>query len=148
MSSPPPFHLAFPVTDLASTREFYVDRLGCEVGRQSREWIDFNFFGHQLSAHLVRAEAETDPTNTVDGKAIPVRHFGAVLPWDQWEQLGETLTAAGVEFLHRPQVRFAGKQGEQSTFFIRDPSGNVLEFKAFRDPDQLFTSGDPETDHD
>lgn len=140
----PPFHLAFPVTDLDATKTFFVEQLGCKVGRHSSEWIDFDFFGHQLSAHLVGKESGQDPTNPVDGKAIPVRHFGAVLAWETWEQLAAKLTAGGVEFVHRPQVRFAGKPGEQGTFFIRDPSGNVLEFKAFHDSSQLFTSGDPE----
>ncbi len=138
MSSIPPFHLAFPVTDLAATQRFFVDLLGCRVGRQTAAWIDFDFFGHQLSAHLVPGAPEADPNNPVDGKAIPVRHFGAVLPWEQWQALGQKLTQAGVEFLHRPQVRFAGKPGEQGTFFVRDPSGNVLEFKAFHDPSLLF----------
>lgn len=144
MPAIPPFHLAFPVTDLETTRVFFVERLGCQVGRQSEEWIDFDFFGHQLSAHLVAKEPDQDPTNPVDGKAIPVRHFGAVLPWATWEQLAAKLTAAGVPFVHRPQVRFAGKPGEQGTFFVRDPSGNVLEFKSFQDPTQLFHSGAPE----
>ncbi|MCA9545321.1 MAG: VOC family protein [Myxococcales bacterium] len=136
----PPFHLAFPVADIEATRAFYAGRLGCVVGREAERWIDFDFFGHQISAHL-RPEAlrpAGDPTNPVDGDAVPVRHFGAVLPWPEWEALAARLEAAGVAFLIAPRVRFAGKVGEQGTFFVQDPSGNALEFKSFRDESRLF----------
>lgn len=136
----PPFHLAFPVRDLSATRAFYAGQLGCVVGREAERWIDFDFFGHQISAHL-RPEAlrpAGDPTNPVDGDAVPVRHFGAVLPWSRWEALGDRLKAEGVAFLIEPRIRFAGEVGEQGTFFLQDPSGNALEFKSFRDPSQLF----------
>lgn len=133
----PPFHLAFPVTDLAQTRDFYEGVLGCAVGRHAPRWIDFNFFGHQISAHLSET-ADPGPCNEVDGQQVPVRHFGAVLPWVEWEALAERLRGAGVSFLIEPATRFEGQTGEQGTFFIRDPSGNALEFKTFRDPAQLF----------
>lgn len=132
-----PFHLAFPVTDLEATRGFFVQTLGCTVGRESERWIDFDFFGHQISAHLVDEQAP-EPCNEVDGKSVPVRHFGAVLPWEDWHRLADRVRAAGAEFLIGPYIRFAGQPGEQATFFIRDPSGNALEFKSFRDPDRLF----------
>ncbi|HVS17242.1 MAG TPA: VOC family protein [Planctomycetota bacterium] len=133
----PPFHLAFPVTDLARTRAFYADLLGCPVGRSSERWIDFDFYGHQISAHLV-AESAQAATNEVDGDDVPVRHFGAVLPWERWEALHRRLAAVGVAFRIAPRVRFAGEIGEQGTFFVLDPSGNALEFKTFRDPARLF----------
>lgn len=134
-----PFHLAFPVLDLEATRRFFVSVLGCSVGRESQRWIDFDFYGHQISAHLVAAAA-AEPTNEVDGKAVPVRHFGVVLPWDDWHVLVERVRAAGADFLIGPYIRFQGEPGEQATFFIRDPSGNALEFKSFRDPAQLFAT--------
>jgi len=133
----PPFHLAFPVTDLAATERFYVELLGCRVGRRDLRWIDFDFFGHQISAHLVDASEAVD-ANEVDGDQVPVRHFGAVLPWDAWEAMAGKLEAAGVAFLIAPRVRFEGQPGEQGTFFVRDPSGNALELKSFRDPADLF----------
>jgi extradiol dioxygenase family protein len=132
-----PFHLAFPVTDLAAARAFYGGLLGCPEGRSSPEWIDFDFFGHQIVAHLAQAETAT-VTNLVDGKDVPVRHFGIVLPWDDWHDLAARLRNAGVEFVIAPGIRFAGKVGEQATMFFLDPAGNALEFKAFRDPTQLF----------
>ncbi len=135
----PPFHLAFPVHDLDEARAFYQELLGCTVGRESGRWIDFNFFGHQITAHLSRGTGAA-PTNPVDGEAVPVRHFGAILDMPGWRSLAERLEAAGVEFLIRPQVRFAGREGEQATFFIRDPSGNALEFKAFSDPSRIFST--------
>ena len=137
MTALAPFHLAFPVTDLAAARSFYGDLLGCREGRSSVDWIDFDLYGHQIVAHLAPPEAET-ATNIVDGKDVPIRHFGVVLPWDEWHTLAERLTAAGVTFVIEPGVRFAGKVGEQATMFFRDPSGNALEFKAFRNPDHLF----------
>lgn len=137
MSALAPFHLAFPVTDLAAARSFYGGLLGCREGRSSNEWVDFDLYGHQIVAHLAPAEVEA-ATNRVDGHAVPVRHFGVVLPWEEWHTLAERLTAAGVTFVIEPGIRFAGKVGEQATMFFCDPSGNALEFKAFRNPEQLF----------
>jgi extradiol dioxygenase family protein len=134
----PPFHLAFPVKSLAETRAFYGELLGCREGRSARTWVDFDFFGHQLSAHLVEAAGASTPTNEVDGDDVPVRHFGVVLPLEQWERLSARLRAAGAVFRIEPHVRFAGETGEQSTFFLDDPSGNALEFKAFRAAERLF----------
>jgi hypothetical protein len=134
----PPFHLAFPVRDVDSTRAFYAGVLGCPVGRASERWIDFDFFGHQLSAHV--AAADVLATNAVDGDDVPVRHFGVVLTLERWRELAERLRAAGVEFLIEPRIRFRGEVGEQATLFLRDPSGNALEFKAFADPARLFRS--------
>ncbi|MFQ5843417.1 MAG: VOC family protein [Planctomycetota bacterium] len=134
----PPFHLAFPVRDLASTRAFYAGILGCREGRRAERWIDFDFGGHQLSAHLRPEEAGAVASNEVDGDAVPVRHFGLVLGWDEFQRMAGRLRAAGVEFLIEPRIRFEGGPGEQATLFVRDPSGNALEFKAFRDPDRLF----------
>ena len=139
MSEPIPFHLAFPVRDLASTRSFYAGLLGCPVGRSAERWIDFDFFGHQLSAHVAEA-ATAVPTNEVDEDDVPVRHFGVVLHMQEWEDLAERLRRGGVQFLIEPRVRFRGEIGEQATFFVRDPSGNALEFKAFADPARLFRS--------
>lgn len=133
-----PFHLAFPVTDLKQTRIFYEDLLGCEIGRTSERWIDFNFFGHQLSAHLVDHQGTDEPTNHVDGKDVPVKHFGAILEWTQWEQLAEKLQAEGIDFVIAPYIRFKGEVGEQATMFFLDPSGNAIEFKSFKDFDQIF----------
>jgi len=133
----PRFHLAFPVTDLVEAREFYVGVLGCVVGREDGRWIDFDFHGHQITAHLVDRLSEPD-LNPVDGDAVPTRHFGAILPWDGWHELTERLTDLGVDFLIPPRVRFAGQVGEQATMFLHDPSGNAIEFKAFRDEDRLF----------
>ncbi len=132
-----PFHLAFPVTDLEETRAFYGGLLGCREGRSAERWIDFDFFGHQISAHLAPPQAEI-PRNEVDGDQVPVRHFGAILAWKHWEALAERVRSAGHPFLIEPRVRFQGEVGEQGTFFVRDPSGNALEFKAFRDPSRLF----------
>ncbi|MBX7194941.1 MAG: VOC family protein [Sandaracinaceae bacterium] len=141
MSTPIPFHLAFAVTDLEATRRFYVEVLGCRVGREDvahRRWIDFDFFGHQISAHLVDAALAPSETNPVDGDDVPARHFGAVLPWAEWHAMAERLRAAGTAFVIAPRIRFAGEVGEQATFFLRDPSGNHLEFKSFADPSRLF----------
>lgn len=133
-----PFHLAFPVTDLNQARTFYGGLLGCAEGRSDKEWIDFNFFGHQIVAYLAPAEAGKSATSGVDGDAVPVRHFGLVLPLDEWEKLRDRLVAAGTKFIIEPQVRFVGEIGEQSSMFFLDPSGNALEFKAFKDPSKLF----------
>lgn len=133
-----PFHLAFPVRDIASTRAFYEGLLGARVGRQAERWIDFDFWGHQLSAHV--AEIDAVGTNAVDGEDVPVRHFGVVLPWADWHALADRLTAAGTAFRIAPGIRFVGEVGEQATFFILDPSGNALEFKSFRDPERMFAS--------
>ena len=130
--------MAFPVRDLEETRTFYIDALGCTIGRESKDWIDFDFFGHQISAH-VREDALTgDPSNAVDGDAVPVRHFGCILDMDSWHQLREKVTRYGVQFIVGPKVRFVDKPGEQATMFLLDPSGNALEFKAFADMSQIF----------
>ncbi len=130
------FHLAFLVRDLDETRAFYGDLLGCRMGRSAPTWQDFDLFGHQMSAHLGAPPASGG--GAVDGKTVPVPHFGAVLPWDAWRALADRLEAAGTPFLLAPEIRFAGQPGEQGTFFVRDPSGNALEFKGFRDFDGLF----------
>jgi hypothetical protein len=132
-----PFHLAFPVRDLAEARAFYGRVLGCPEGRSSDRWVDFDFFGHQIVAHL-SGGAGGDPTHDVDGVQVPVRHFGVVLPWEEFPAMERRLRERGVPFLIEPRIRFRGKPGEQATMFVRDPSGNALEFKAFRDPARLF----------
>ena len=134
----PPFHLAFPVHDLALARAFYGDLLGCPEGRSSQEWIDFDFFGHQIVAHLVPGARATSASNAVDGHDVPVPHFGAVLDMAAWETLAARLEAGGVDFAIPPTVRFRGEPGEQATMFFRDPSGNALEIKAMANPDNLF----------
>jgi extradiol dioxygenase family protein len=134
-----PFHLAVPVADLTEARRFYGELLGCPEGRSSPEWVDFDFFGHQLVAHLDHSGAAGKPIhNAVDGKDVPVPHFGVVLEWQRWHELADRLRAAGVHFGIEPGIRFQGKVGEQATMFFQDPSGNALEFKAFRDLSQLF----------
>ena len=135
-----PFHLAFPVSSLIDTREFYESLLGCSVGRTSERWIDFNFFGHQITAHLKPEEVQLAQKNEVDGDQVPVRHFGAILEWSVWEDLAERLKAEGIQFIIEPHVRFKGEVGEQATMFFLDPSGNALEFKAFQDQGQIFAS--------
>ncbi len=134
----PPFHLAFPIRDIEETRSFYAGLLGCQVGRETSRWIDFDFFGHQLSAHVRPDELGGARTGEVDGVAVPVRHFGAILPWDDFHALAERLRAAGVRFELEPQVRFKGQPGEQATMFFLDPAGNALEFKSFKDPAKVF----------
>lgn len=136
----PPFHLAFPVDDLAAARAFYADILGCPVGRTDARWIDFDFFGHQITAHLVDTPSDRVPTNPVDGDEVPASHFGAILEWEAWQALAERLAASGVRFLIAPHVRFEGQIGEQGTFFVRDPAGHALEFKSFKDPSRIFAS--------
>ncbi|WP_420136597.1 VOC family protein [Sphingomonas sp.] len=135
-----PFHLAFPVHDLAAARAFYRDVLGCSEGRSSDHWIDFDLRGHQIVAHLDPAARPASVTNPVDGHDVPVPHFGVVLEWDDWHALAARLDAAGIIFGIAPHIRFAGQVGEQATMFFRDPSGNALEFKAFRDINQLFAT--------
>ena len=135
-----PFHLAFPVHDLAAARAFYGGLLGCREGRSSDQWIDFDLRGHQIVAHLDPAAKPVAVANPVDGHAVPVPHFGVVLEWDDWQALADRLTAAGVQFGIAPYVRFKGQVGEQATMCFLDPSGNALEFKAFRDPGQLFAT--------
>jgi len=133
-----PFHLAFPVTSLANARAFYGGLLGCPEGRSSDDWVDFDLYGHQIVAHLAPAEAGHRATSAVDGDAVPVRHFGVVLPMDEWEALAQRLRNAGVRFIIEPHLRFKGQVGEQATMFFLDPCGNALEFKAFADPGRLF----------
>ena len=133
-----PFHLAFPVDDLEAARGFYHGLLGCTVGSESARWLDFDFFGHQITAHL-SDEATSVRANPVDGDDVPVRHFGAVLPMAEWEALAARLRAAGVRFRIEPHVRFKGEVGEQATLFVDDPAGNALEFKAFADRSKLFS---------
>ena len=137
-----PFHIAFPVHDLAAARAFYGGLLGCPEGRSSDTWIDFSLYGHQIVAHMQPGATDGEEThhNPVDGHDVPVPHFGVVLEWDQWEALAEQLKAAGTKFVIEPYVRFAGEVGEQATMFFLDPSGNALEFKAFKDINQLFAS--------
>jgi len=134
----PRFHLAFPVRDLAEARAFYGELLGCPEGRSSDEWVDFDFYGHQIVAHLSADEAGHRATNAVDGHDVPVRHFGAILTVPQWEALAARLKAAGVAFVIEPNIRFKGQPGEQATMFFLDPSGNALEFKAFADDSMVF----------
>lgn len=135
-----PFHLAFPVHDLDAAWDFYVGVLGCSQGRRSERWLDLDLAGHQLVAHLVEEPSTDAGGNAVDGDAVPVPHFGVILSWTDWEALAERVRAAGLGFVIEPRVRFAGRPGEQGTFFLRDPSGNALEFKAFRDEAQIFAT--------
>lgn len=132
-----PFHLAFPVDDLAQARHFYGSVLGCAEGRSSEQWIDFDFFGHQIVTHLAPARS-AQHHNPVDGHNVPVPHFGVVLDWDDFHAFAAQIEAAGVAFVIAPTIRFKGKPGEQATMFFLDPAGNALEFKAFADPGQLF----------
>lgn len=133
-----PFHLAFPVTSLVKARAFYGELLGCPEGRSSEDWVDFDFHGHQIVAHLAPEEVHAVAAHDVDGDAVPVRHFGLVLPMDDWRALADRLRAAGVRFVVEPHMRFVGQSGEQATMFLLDPCGNALEFKAFADPSRLF----------
>ena len=133
-----PFHLAFPVRDLEEARAFYGGLLGCPEGRSSDEWVDFDFYGHQIVAHLSPNEAGHHQTNEVDSHNVPVRHFGMVLTMDQWQSLADKLRAVGTRFVIEPYIRFKGEVGEQATMFLLDPCGNALEFKAFADPSRLF----------
>ena len=133
-----PFHLAFPVDDLAAARRFYGELLGCPEGRSAEEWVDFDLYGHQIVAHLAPEQARVRVTNLVDGDDVPVPHFGIVLPMDEWRALADRLEGAGLDFVIAPAVRFEGQPGEQATMFFLDPAGNALEFKAMADPAKLF----------
>lgn len=134
-----PFHVAFPVHDLQTAREFYGGVLNCPEGRSAEQWIDFNLFGHQIVAHL-HPNMTPAHTNSVDGHAVPVPHFGAILPLADWKRLRDRLLKANIQFEIAPYIRFEGEPGEQATMFFRDPSGNALEFKAFQDLNQLFVT--------
>jgi extradiol dioxygenase family protein len=133
-----PFHLAFPVDDLAAARQFYGGLMGCEEGRSDTHWIDFSLYGHQIVTHLDENFEARPLINPVDGEQVPVPHFGVVLTMPEWQALADRLTAAGVTFVIPPTIRFRGQVGEQATMFFQDPSGNALEFKAFASDDQLF----------
>lgn len=134
----PPFHLAFPVHDLELARSFYGGFLGCPEGRSSPDWIDFNFYGHQIVAHLSPEQTGAAQRNAVDGHGVPVRHFGVVLSMEEWEQAAARLTEAGVDFIIKPYIRFKGEPGEQATMFFLDPSQNAIELKAFAKLESLF----------
>jgi extradiol dioxygenase family protein len=134
----PPFHLAFPVEDLAAARRFYGELLGCPEGRSADEWVDFDLHGHQIVAHLAPGQVRRRSTNAVDGEDVPVPHFGLVLAMDEWKRLARRLEEAGTEFVISPAIRFEGQPGEQATMFLLDPAGNALEFKAMANPANLF----------
>ncbi|MCK0160585.1 VOC family protein [Allomuricauda sp. F6463D] len=134
-----PFHVAVPVHNLDECRTFYRDVLGCKEGRSADQWVDFNFFGHQFVIHYKPMSQESTHTNPVDGKNVPVPHYGVVLPWDVFQTFSKELIAKGIDFVIEPYIRFKGEPGEQATMFFLDPAGNALEFKAFRDMEQLFT---------
>ena len=134
----PPFHLAFPVTSLAKARAFYGELLGCPEGRSNESWVDFDFYGHQIVAHLAPEETRAVVAHDVDGDAVPVRHFGVVLSMEAWQSLAERLQVAGTRFVVSPHIRFKGQPGEQATMFLLDSCGNALEFKAFADRSRLF----------
>jgi extradiol dioxygenase family protein len=138
MSERPRFHMAFPVRDLSEARAFYGDLLGCPEGRSSDDWVDFDFFGHQIVAHLSPDEVGHKAHNDVDGDSVPVRHFGAILSMKDWQTLADRLTERKTAFIIEPGIRFQGLPGEQATFFFLDPSGNALEFKAFHDDQAVF----------
>ena len=133
-----PFHIAIPVNDLFTAAEFYENTLGCQRGRSSDSWIDFNLFGHQVVAHLSPDEVRATEESEVDGKMVPVRHFGVILKWDQWHEFANMLKAKNIKFIIEPYVRFKGESGEQATMFFLDPSGNALEFKSFKDQSSIF----------
>lgn len=138
MTSRPRFHLAFPVRDLSEARAFYGTLLGCPEGRSSDDWVDFDFFGHQIVAHLSADSVSDKAHNEVDGEQVPVRHFGVILTMKEWRTLADRLKQINVDFVIAPDIRFEGQPGEQATFFICDPSGNALEFKAFDDESRIF----------
>ena len=136
---PRPFHLAFPVTDLVETKKFYTEILGCSTGRSSDKWIDFNFYGHQVVAHLSPDDCQQKQTNVVDGKNVPAAHWGVILDRKDWDELADRLKSHNIKFIIEPYIRFEGDAGEQATMFFLDPSGNALEFKAFKNDDQIFS---------
>lgn len=138
MNSIPPFHVAIPVHNLQECRKFYREILECEEGRSSDHWVDFNLFGHQLVIHYKPKSDAEDHSNPVDGKQVPVPHYGVVLPWEEFHKLSDKLQAQGIDFIIEPYIRFKGEPGEQATMFFKDPAGNALEFKSFRDIGQLF----------
>lgn len=138
MKSLSPFHLAIPVHNLEACRKFYRDILNCEEGRSSNHWVDFNFYGHQLVIHFKKKPEEDLHTNPVDGKSVPVPHFGIVLAWEDFHNLSNDLISKSIDFIIEPYIRFEGQIGEQATMFFKDPAGNALEFKAFKDINQLF----------
>ena len=133
-----PFHLAFPIRDVEETKSFYKKHFNCKIGRQDKKWVDFDFYGHQLSAHLRPEELKETKKNSVDGKSVPVRHFGVILSWDEWHNLSSKLKKDNIDFIIDPYVRFEGEIGEQATMFFLDPAGNALEFKAFKNKSQIF----------
>ena len=137
---PRPFHFAFFVRDLASTRRFYGEILGCREGRSTDTWVDFDFFGNQISAHTTGTVTPTQSTGQVEGIQVPMPHFGALLEWEEFGALQERIHAAGLPFILEPRIRYAGQPGEQATMFLLDPSGNALEFKSFRHPEHIFTA--------
>lgn len=132
-----PFHLAFTVDDIAQAESFYTGVLGCSLGRKDTRWIDFNLHGHQITAHLA-ISGHAEASSPVDGDQVPVPHFGLILPWSEWEEMAERIRQSRLPFLIEPRIRFQGQAGEQGTFFVRDPAGNALEFKSFRDHDKIF----------
>lgn len=133
-----PFHIAFPVDNLEKARDFYKNVLKCKEGRSSESWVDFDMFGHQVVAHLAPEEVNLSNSNSVDGKSVPVRHFGVILEWSDWENLCIHLKNLSTDFIIEPYIRFKGLPGEQGTLFIEDPAGNALEFKSFKDMNQIF----------
>lgn len=133
-----PFHLAFPVRDIAEARSFYGDLLGCPEGRSAPEWVDFDFYGHQIVAHLAPDECGHRQSSSVDGHDVPVKHFGAILPMDEWQAMADRLVAHKTHFVIEPYIRFKGEPGEQATMFFLDPSGNAIEMKSFADLGSLF----------
>ena len=132
------FHLAFPVEDLNTTKDFYEKTLNCKIGRESESWVDFNLYGHQIVAHLAPEECSDVNSNIVDEDQIPCRHFGVILDWHEWKELYKKLDLLKINFLINPKIRFKNKSGEQGTFFLKDPSGNVLEFKTFKSDADVF----------
>ena len=135
-----PFHFAFFVTDLDSARRFYGDLLGCREGRSTETWVDFDFFGHQISAHNTGTVTPTQNTGFVEDIAVPMPHFGAILEWDRFHAIADRVRAAKITFVLEPRIRYEGQPGEQATMFLRDPSGNAIEFKSFRHPEHVFTA--------
>lgn len=137
-----PFHLAIPVSDLEKARKFYREILGCDEGRSDKHWVDFDFYGHQLVIHYDEDAIDYRKlsSNEVDGHDVPIPHFGVVLKWETWHDLADRLKEAGIKFGIEPYIRFKGLPGEQATMFFYDPSGNALEFKSFKDINQLFAT--------